>query len=336
MSAIVSKRHWLASLVFVCVSACASQPAIRPERRLVAPAAVERRAPSAEPPSPCAVASDIEPLALPSLEPAPEPSLPNLKAWVYALAGPELRGRAATTPDAARAARLIADYFAALGLRAPFGSEYCQAFSVEQTSDQNVVAHWPSEAACHVIVGAHYDALGVDREGRVRPGADDDASGMAVLLELARLSASAAFRPRVGLVLAAFGAEEIGLLGSQAYVLSPSLPLERARLMINVDMAGRRPRGNPALGYEASGPEQRRVARDVATAGGRAGVGLIPMRLGDRGDSASFSPHVPTVFFSTTAHRDYHQPSDTPERVDYEQVMRALRVVLELIEKVEC
>jgi Zn-dependent M28 family amino/carboxypeptidase len=159
---------------------------------------------------------------------------------------------------------------------------------------------------------------------------------VAVLLELARLSVSPGHRPAVGLVFAAFGAEEIGLLGSRAYVEAPSLPLARARLMINIDMTGRSLRGNPGLGYEASGPDQRRVVRDVSAAGARAGVGLIAMRLGDRGDSASFSEHVPTVFFSTTVHADYHQPTDTPERVDYQQVMRALGLVLELIKGAKC
>jgi putative aminopeptidase FrvX len=219
----------------------------------------------------------------------------------------------------------------------PNDDGYCQPFSADGYRDQNVIAHLNPERACFVVLGAHYDALGEDAAGRIRPGADDDATGVAVMLEVARLVATSARRPRAGLVLAAFGAEENGLVGSQAYVAQPTVPLERVALMVNVDMAGRRPGGRyPSIGWEASGPERRATAALVRRAADAVQVGAIPMRLGDRGDSASFAPHVPTVFFSTAVHPDYHQPTDTPERVDYGQVERALKVVLELIERVEC
>jgi hypothetical protein len=304
-------------------------------------------APAAKPPtatsgaaqlqhSACKPAAAIQPIELPALS---DRSSDNLRAWVAALAGPELRGREAGTNDALRAARGIAEQFARLGAHAPGEGGYCVEFSADGLRDQNVIAHLPptTDGCRWIVLGAHYDALGVDQAGRVRPGADDNASGIAVMLEVARLVATSARRPRVGLVLAAFGAEEKDMLGSQAYVAHPSVPLDSVALMINVDMAGRRPGGRyPSIGWEASGPERRATAGLVRQASKRAQVGAIPMRLGDRGDSASFAPHVPTLFFSTAVHPDYHQPTDTPERVDYGQVERALRIVLEVVDAVAC
>src|SRR5690606_3041326 len=106
------------------------------------------------------------------------------------------------------------------------GGDFCQPFAAGAGRDVNVIAHLSrAGASCQVVIGAHYDALGVDDRGRIRPGADDNATGVAVLLELARIWREPAARPRVGVVLAAFGAEEIGLLGSAAWVAKPSVPL---------------------------------------------------------------------------------------------------------------
>ena len=288
----------------------------------------------------CAAELAGEPLALPTADASPDISRTNLESWVRLLAGPELKGREAGTNDSKRAARLLADHFLAVGALGPIAGGYCQLFAASGISDQNVVAHVPpvgDAGRCGwVVVGAHYDALGVDSKGRVRPGADDNATGVAVLTEIARLAASRQLGSEVGIVVAAFGAEEKDLLGSEAYVADPTVELSRVTLMINVDMAGRRPANNPGLGYEATGPKRRWAQRLVRAAGKRARVGVISMRLGDRGDGASFSPHVPTVFFSTTVHADYHLPTDTADRVDYAQVERAARTVRELIVSLPC
>ena len=310
-----------------------SAPAARPEREIMR-APIESQASAA---SACAQAEDLPAVEKPELEAEAEPSEANLQSWVRTLAGAELRGREAGTRDALRAARSIAERFSAIGVDRPDASGYCRAFSEGSLHDHNVVAHLPPrQSACRwVVLGAHYDALGVDRRGRIYPGADDNASGVSLLLEAARLLASER-RPDAGVVFIAFGGEEKDLSGSRAYVRDPSLPLDRVALMINVDMVGKRPAGHPGIGYQPYGRESQGTDRLVKLAAGRAKVGVIPMRLGDRSDSASFAPHVPTVFFSTAVSAEYHQPTDTPERVDYGQVRRALELVLELVESVGC
>ncbi len=285
----------------------------------------------------CEAAEHLPAVEQPTLESMSDPSENNLRSWVQTLAGPALRGREAGTDDALRAARSIAERFSALGIDRPDRAGYCRPFSDADLRDHNVVAHLPPRRdACRwVVLGAHYDALGVDRRGRIFPGADDNASGVSLLLEAARLLASER-RPDAGVVFAAFGGEEKDLSGSRAYVQGPTLPLDRVALMINVDMVGKRPAGHPGIGYQPSGRDAGHTDRLVKGAAGRAGVGVIPMRLGDRSDSASFAPRVPTVFFSTAVSAEYHQPTDTPERVDYGQVRRALQIVLELVESVGC
>jgi hypothetical protein len=325
------------------LSACTT-PAPEPRASpAAAPAPAARpaipRAPgeTAAAPAACAPAEHLPAVDQPTHEMPARPSEANLRSWVETLAGTGLRGREAGTADALRAARSIAERFSALGIDRPDPSGYCRPFSDADLRDHNVVAHMPPrEDRCRwVVLGAHYDALGVDRRGRIFPGADDNASGVSLLLEAARLLAGER-RPDVGVVFAAFGAEEKDLSGSRAYVQGPTLPLDRVALMINVDMVGKRPAGHPGIGYQPFGRESERTDRLVKRAAGRAAVGVIPMRLGDRSDSASFAPHVPTVFFSTAVSAEYHQPTDTPDRVDYGQVRRALQVVLELVESVGC
>jgi hypothetical protein len=295
-------------------------------------------APAAQPaigPAVCAPARDVQPLAVAEFGTAPAE---NLRIWVETLADPALGGRESGTRGSLVAARTIAERFAERGAQPPGAGGYCIEFAGEGFRDQNVVAHFPvADPVCPwVLIGAHYDGLGTDARGTVYPGADDNATGVAVLLELAGLMSRRELEPRVGLVLAAFGAEEKDLQGSRAYVAAPSVPLQRLALMINVDMAGRKPRGYPVIGYQAFGREGGRNVSRIREAGVRAKVNPVAMQLGDRSDSASFAPHVPALFLCTAVHADYHQPTDTPDRVDYEQTARMLRLVVELVQGLEC
>ncbi|HMR76333.1 MAG TPA: M20/M25/M40 family metallo-hydrolase [Polyangiaceae bacterium] len=286
----------------------------------------------------CRPAKGLLGLALPTLRTESAPSRSNLQTWVNLLASSALRGRKAGTADSRRAAGLIAEQFQALGATPPSATGYCDSFQTQQVRDQNVVAHVPaSDSRCPwVVVGAHYDALGTDENGVMYPGADDNASGGAVLMELARLVQVGAVKPKVGLVLVAFGAEEAGLVGSRAYVRRPSVPLSDVSMMINVDMAGRKPAGYPIVGYEVYGRNMTRSSHRVRMAAANAKVRAVPAQLGDRSDSSSFAPHVPTVFFCTMVHADYHKPTDLPDRVDFAQTMRTLALVTAMVEGMPC
>ena len=173
----------------------------------------------------------------------------------------------------------------------------------------------PALAGEAVVIGAHYDHLG-HQDGVVYPGADDNASGTAMVIGLARAFAATGGAPRT-LVAALFGGEELGLLGSRHYVRQPALPLERTVAMLNFDMVGRM-RDHRLV---VAGADSARGLAEGVTVGAAAGPGRVALELS--GDPWGASDHsrfyeagVPVLFFTTGAHADYHKPSDTADKID--------------------
>jgi hypothetical protein len=208
---------------------------------------------------------------------------------------------------------------------------------VERKRDEvvNVVATLPGAdpdlAHETVVVGAHYDHLGrgafgtlaPSRTGEVHNGADDNASGTAGLLALAR-AFGAGPQPRRSLVLAAFTGEEAGLVGSSRYVSDPSRP--EAVAMVNLDMIGRLGEGPlTVFGAESAWPFRDLVEKAAAGSG-------IPLAFeaGANGPSDQMSFYaggVPVLFFFTGIHPDYHTPDDDAPKVDAAGEARLLGVV---------
>ena len=172
-----------------------------------------------------------------------------------------------------------------------------------------------------IVIGAHYDHLGhggegslaPDQIGAVHPGADDNASGTAAVLGLARAFAAAGGASRT-LVFAAFAGEEMGLLGSTHYVRRPAHPLESTILMVNLDMVGRLREGKLYVAGVDGGTGLRAL---VTTA---AAPGLTPELRGDpfapSDHTAFYTAGRPALFFFTGAHADYHRPSDTWDKLN--------------------
>ncbi len=272
----------------------------------------------------------------------------RLQYWVEYLTAPERRGRRASSQEAQEVAVWLSTEMAHLGLRAPFDEGgYCQTYEVLGALDANVIAHRlaaaESDSRSAVLIGAHYDGLGMHPAGLPFPGADDNASGVAALLEIARRFQR---RPKTSgpdVVFVAFGGEEIGLLGSQAYVDAPSLPLSRLRVMINLDMVGRPltiGQTPEALGFALSGENLPDLERALGQAAERAQVEIrnLSELLGwdevstPRSDQTTFAPHVPTIFLTTGPHADQHEQSDVVERLDYAQIERAVDLVIAFLE----
>jgi hypothetical protein len=184
-----------------------------------------------------------------------------------------------------------------------------------------------------IVIGAHYDHLGLggeyslapSRYGEVHPGADDNASGTAGVIQLARVFAKTGGAKRT-LIFIAFAAEEMGLLGSSHYVKHPIIPLDKTVAMLNLDMIGRL--RNDTLyvlgaktGKEFEGLFQT-VNHDLA----------LKLQLGGDGygpsDHTSFSLQKrPVLFFFTGPHSDYHRPSDTVDKVSGEGMAKVVRFV---------
>jgi aminopeptidase YwaD len=171
----------------------------------------------------------------------------------------------------------------------------------------------PARASEAVVIGAHYDHLG-RTDGVVYPGADDNASGTAVVLGLARAFAAAGGADRT-LVFALFGAEELGLIGSRHYVDHPAVPLDRTVAMVNFDMVGRLSGRTLSVGGGDSGNRLRALVNDAARLEGLApDVNGSPYGPSDH--ARFYAAGVPVLFFYTGAHSDYHRPSDTADKID--------------------
>lgn len=188
---------------------------------------------------------------------------------------------------------------------------------------RNVAGYLPGRSKEYVVIGAHYDHLGLGNEsslapsqiGKVHPGADDNASGTAGLLELARLFADRRGQLERGVLFLAFAGEEIGLLGSSHWVNQPTLPIENAVAMINMDMIGRVNGSKLYIGGAGTGstfePMLKQAAAKYDFAVDFSADGY------SASDHTSFLPKsIPVLFFFSGLHGDYHKPSDTWEKIN--------------------
>jgi membrane-associated protease RseP (regulator of RpoE activity) len=186
-------------------------------------------------------------------------------------------------------------------------------------------------------VGAHYDHLGYggessaspDQIGQIHPGADDNASGTAAMLEVARAFASEP-HPRRTLLFAAFSGEELGVLGSAFLVKNPpaACPVEKMQLMVNLDMVGRPQQGKMYVHGVDTAKGLRDTLREEAD---RDPPIALRVEVGGEGfgssDSTSFyAKGVPVLFLFNGAHADYHRPSDSADKIDAHGLAEASRL----------
>ncbi len=185
----------------------------------------------------------------------------------------------------------------------------------------------------YVVLGAHYDHVGIDARGRVACGADDNASGVAAMLEIAEGLAAAG--PRRSVLCCAFAGEEDGLLGSQAFCAALPVPKDRIVAMVNLDMIGR----GDADGVAALGVTQNPALEKVITRAKKlkpCGVREVVVRQGEdlfeRSDHFSFHKiGVPVLFFfeglPIDRNKDYHTWRDTTDKLDFAKMLNTTRLV---------
>ena len=244
--------------------------------------------------------------------------------------------------------KTVAEAFTATAQIASAGSEgYFQPFAFTPQGAQqplrlrNVIGVLPGSdprfAGEAVIVSAHYDHLGrsgpgvrMSEVGQVHPGADDNASGVAVLLELARVFAAAGPPPRT-LVFVAFAGEEAGLQGSKYFVTQPPVPLTGIRSVLNLDTVGRLGTGEISALATGTASEWQHVFRGITFSTG------IPVRsipgASQSSDQQSFIDRgIPGVQLFTSAHLDYHRPTDTADRIDGDGLVKVATVAREALD----
>ncbi|MBI4865451.1 MAG: M28 family peptidase [Candidatus Wallbacteria bacterium] len=210
-------------------------------------------------------------------------------------------------------------------------------------SAANVVAILPGAdprlSAEAVVVGAHHDHLGLggvyslspSAAGSIHHGADDNASGVAGVLALARRFSKSPARPARSIVFATFSAEELGLLGSAHYTKAPPVPLTATVAMVNMDMIGRLREGKLNVQGVETGTEFRRLLEDSSE-----GTGLKLSYSGDGygpSDQTSFyAKDRPVLFFFTGPHTDYHRPTDTADKVNSAGEAEVLTLIGRIVE----
>lgn len=290
---------------------------------------------------------------------SPSPSLLDAAALltdVRALSAPSMEGRLTGSAGSHRAQAYILDAFGRSGLQ-PVNGSFVQKFSFTHHSIRglftpgrpytttypdatNLIGALPGSAAPAdwIVVSAHYDHLGI-RRGVLYPGADDNASGVATLL-----AAAAYFHahpPRLSMLFIAFDGEEEGLQGARYLVAHPPISLSRVALLANLDMVAR---GDDRQ-IVVSGTSGNATLRDLVT---RAAAGRnLTVRFGhDRPiylagrveDWTQASDHgpfhdagVPTLYFGVEDHPDYHQPTDTADRIPAAFFGEAASLVIETL-----
>ena len=205
-----------------------------------------------------------------------------------------------------------------------------------QATVHNVVGYLPGKTDEYIVIGAHYDHLGLGDQnslspsqiGKVHHGADDNASGTAGLIEMARLFSKQRERHR-GLLFLAFAGEEIGLIGSSHWVNHPTYPIEKAAAMLNMDMVGRIKKDKVYVGGIGTGSTFEVLIKKV---NGKHGFKLDHSKSGySSSDHTSFvAKKVPVLFFFSGLHSDYHKPSDTWDKIDGESAARLVDLVAEI------
>jgi hypothetical protein len=270
-----------------------------------------------------------------------------LMAHVAWLAAPEREGRGIGTGGIDAAAEYVAAAFKAIGLK-PGGDNgtYFQSFVSTKSPAgapanlRNVIGVLPGSkaemAGQSALLTAHYDHLGFGwpdvhsgDEGKLHPGADDNASGVAVMLELAKVLATGA-PPQRTLVFVAFTGEEAGRLGSLHYVDHPALPLDKTMGVINLDTVGRLHDRKVSVIATGTATEWQHIFRGAGFTTGVEGR-MIPDSLESSDQKSFIDRGVPAVQIFTDPHPDYHRPGDTADKVDAAGLVKVATFVREAI-----
>jgi hypothetical protein len=280
------------------------------------------------------------------------PDAHRLQRDIAYLAEDRLEGRATGTAGNDSAAAWIARRDASLGLRplsADTSRAECRGASVpascrsylqrfvargpelahsgrpDGVATQNVVALVPGSdpalAGQYIVIGAHFDHLGRSTVGAMDPeagtairnGADDNASGAAAVLELARLLAAGPVRRSV--VIAHFSGEELGLLGSQWFVEHPPVPLDSVVAMINFDMVGRL-KNDRLIVYGVNTAAEMPAIVQGANVAPAFDLKAVGDGYGPSDQSSFYAKGIPVLHFFTDLHEDYHRASDDADRID--------------------
>ncbi len=281
-----------------------------------------------------------------------QPDADKLRAHITYLASDALQGRGTGTNGEKLAANYIGQELKKIGLK-PLGDNktFLQAFEfkggIHGTEpggmSANVVAFLDNKAQTTIVVGAHYDHLGFGLKGAsfaandsdsIYNGADDNASGVAGVLELARYFTTNKVKEKNNFLFILFSGEELGLYGSGYFVDHPTVPLEQMNFMINLDMVGRLdPKKGLVVNGTGTAPEWEPLLKSLQT-------DAMPIKTDSSGtgpsDHTKFNnKNIPVLHFFTDSHSDYHKTTDAVEKINFDGEVTVLQTVIKVIEAMD-
>lgn len=278
----------------------------------------------------------------------------DLKKHLYIYAGDEMEGRMTGTKGQYMASNYIRDFYVKEGIKeAPGTDNYYQDIPAsyfagrrDAQPSENVVAfikgsEKPDEI---VIISAHLDHVGTDKEGNVFNGADDDGSGTVSILEIAQAFQQAVkdgHGPKRSILFLHVTGEEIGLYGSRYYTENPLFPLANTVCDLNIDMIGRidpDKKDNPNYLYLIGSNMLSQELQDVSTDVNNKYTKLEldykyddpndPNRFYYRSDHYNFAKNdVPIIFYFNGVHEDYHKMTDTPDKIEYDLMAKRAQLI---------
>ncbi len=277
----------------------------------------------------------------------------ELKTHLYIFAADEMEGRMTGTNGLNKSAEYLRNYYIDEGIVGPIEKDnYYQPIPGDYFGkgskgepSQNVVAfikgtERPDEI---IVVSAHYDHVG-EHDGKIFNGADDDGSGTVSMLEMAqafKMASENGHGPKRSILFLHVTGEEIGLYGSKYYTENPLFPLENTVVNLNIDMIGRigseKP-GNKNYIYLIGSDKLSQELHDVSEAVNKKYTKLEldytynddndPNRFYYRSDHYNFAKNnIPVIFYFNGTHEDYHQATDTPDKIEYELMAKRAQLI---------
>ncbi|GGD23270.1 M28 family peptidase [Hyunsoonleella pacifica] len=276
----------------------------------------------------------------------------ELKEHLYKFASKEFEGRMTGEPGHKLAAEFVKSYYINLGIPSPFVSDnYYQGipesyFPKDIKASENVLAYIEgSEKPEEILVlSAHLDHEGIQK-GKIYYGADDNGSGTVALLEIAeafKMAAKNGYRPKRSILFAHFTAEEIGKYGSEFYTENPVFPLENTITNLNIDMIGRVDDRHSEeddnyiylIGSDRLSKELHYTSEAVQKAYVDINLDYKFNAINDhnnyytRSDQYNFAKKgIPVIFYFSGVHEDYSEPTDTPDKINYELLAKRTKLI---------
>ncbi|WP_062058923.1 M28 family metallopeptidase [Aquimarina longa] len=276
----------------------------------------------------------------------------ELKEYLYTFAGDDFEGRDTGEPGQKKAAEYLKQQYKKMGIPSPLGGDdYFQEipesyFRGGIKSSENVLAfiegtEKPKEI---VVISAHYDHVGVDAKGNIYNGADDDGSGTVSLLEIADAFMKAkkdGFGPKRSILFLHVTGEEKGLYGSKFYTENPVFPLKNTVTDLNIDMIGRIDKKHEEdsnyvylIGSDRLSTELHNISEKMNEKYTKLNLDYTynekndPNRFYFRSDHYNFAKHnIPIIFYFNGVHEDYHKPTDTPDKIEYDLMTKRAQLV---------